>query len=255
MNFYANYRIGRDGNKSGRLHAPSFLAIMFFICDVGIAMGQSIDDMFTGGDRREFEEFLERADSIYSIQEKQVLVRGALALAQNRYPLSKNASAGDRIGLIESALNQAGKTMIGLSYREIYEYGELFSASKLGEVKINWYSKNIDLIPDGFEVFQVMGSSDIDGPWVLGGTDVTYFSALDIQGIQRNTRFPEQRLTRVIHFEINEPVRVEPIVFDCMNGRRSLLDIDKMFNDDGSINAKSWEIFHADDRAGSLICG
>lgn len=117
-----------------------------------------------------------------------------------------------------------------------------------------WYPRTLDLLPEGFAVISTADHRAIYSPWTYVVPYVDRFVAVDVAGARRNEAQPDLRLSRVIFFTRWEPVRVVPVVFDCVQGRSALLDPDAMFNDDGSIRVTRWDQTGLDDPATAKVC-
>ena len=91
------------------------------------AEAQTLDDSFEGGDRGAFEAFLEGADSVFDDGERRTFSQGMLDLVLRRYAPTRDLDPFSRLALLDAAFGRAGETMTGLSYREIFEYGELLT--------------------------------------------------------------------------------------------------------------------------------
>jgi hypothetical protein len=117
-----------------------------------------------------------------------------------------------------------------------------------------WYPRNLDLLPEGYQVISTAEFSAPFSPWTYVVPYVNRFAAIDVAGVQRNANLPDLRLTNVVFFTRWEPVRIRSAVFDCAQGRSALIEGDLVFAEDGNILVSRWDQTGPDDPATSLVC-
>jgi hypothetical protein len=87
------------------------------------------DTSFEGGSAADFQTFLEGVTLEAELEgELETFGQGVMALVLERYPPAAGLTAFERLALLQAAFDQAGETMVGLSYREIHEYGKAISS-------------------------------------------------------------------------------------------------------------------------------
>jgi hypothetical protein len=104
--------------------------ILFLLSFAALLAGPAwadLDDSFEGGTRADFEAFMAAGVEEIAPEDRETFGKGALALIIERYPLAQGADPFARLAMVQPALEAAGATMTGLSYREILEYGRLLA--------------------------------------------------------------------------------------------------------------------------------
>ena len=118
----------------------------------------------------------------------------------------------------------------------------------------SWHTRTTASFPNTVEVTKTYGVSFILQPWTLIVPKVNRFTAVDKASIKPNKDLPGIWLTELILVTRYEPTVIAPILIDCNTNRRTFLDDNTEFAENGMPLNVKWGLLDADDGIFEVVC-
>lgn len=121
-------------------------------------------------------------------------------------------------------------------------------------LEYSWFSRTGSDLPEGLEIAQTIEDRAVYRPWTYVKPYVGRFVAVDVGTALTNDAMPGHVLADLYFFGRWAPITQTPVLFDCVEHRRSALVDGVTFNAEGSVENPSWRNVDPTDPIMAVAC-